>query len=469
MNRQGRTGDEYVNVIEEKDSLVAKSKKIVNVYIVFLFAVVWFCYYNQFVFGVNRMAGGVVSVLIYFIIYHYFAKLYRAYKIGTYKVTEIIFSQFLAIGIADTVLYVECCLVSHHYVNIFPGLITAGIQIAGMVVWTVYTKQYFIRYIEANDTIVIFGGEDSEEFVRKLKRKYEHLFQIKECVGIESCTTEELQHKIEQFSTVILYEVDKGSRTSTMEYCIEHQKTLYITPRISDIILQGFEERTLIDTPLFKYEYHYLDVGQYRTKRLLDLTVSVIALVLTAVPMLITAAAIKLEDHGPVFFKQKRCTVNGKVFEIIKFRSMITDAEKHGAVIPCTDHDPRITKVGNVIRRFRIDELPQIFNILKGDMSVVGPRPERVEHVEKYCEEVPEFAYRMRVKGGLTGYAQIFGKYNTSAYDKLKLDLMYIENQSLRLDLKMIMLTVKTLFTAESTEGFEEEKSKMIGKWEGEG
>lgn len=457
-----------MNFVEEKDRLVSKSKKIVNIYIVFLFSVIWLGFYNQFVFGVNRLAGGVVSIVIYYIVYNYFAKLYRAYKIGTYKISEIIFSQFLAIGLADTVLYVECCLVSHRYVNILPGLITAGIQILGMVVWAVYTKQYFVRYIEANDTLVIYGKEDYVEFVQKLNRKYEHLFRIKECISIEDYTaTEQLHDKMDQYDTVILYEVEKGHRTETMEYCIEHQKTLYITPRISDIILQGFEERTLIDTPLFKYEYNYLHTKQYRTKRLLDLTVSIIAFVLTAVPMLVTAIAIKLEDHGPVFFKQKRCTVGGRVFEIIKFRSMITDAEKAGAVIPCTDHDPRITKVGKIIRRFRIDELPQIFNILKGDMSVVGPRPERVEHVKKYCEEVPEFAYRMRVKGGLTGYAQIFGKYNTSAYDKLKLDLMYIENQSFLLDLKMIMLTVKTLFTAESTEGFEEEKSRGIGKWEG--
>ncbi|MCM1154937.1 MAG: exopolysaccharide biosynthesis polyprenyl glycosylphosphotransferase [Roseburia sp.] len=446
-----------------------KSKKIVNLYIVLMFALVWFCYYNQFVFGVNRMAGGAVSVFIYFIIYNYFAKLYRAYKIGTYKIAEIIFSQILAVGIADTILYAECCLVHRGYVNILPGLLTAGIQLAGMIIWAVYTKRYFIRYIEANKTIVIYGKEDVDEFMQKLHKKYEHLFQIQEAVNILNCPAGQLQEKIDGCDTVILYEVEKGRRTGTMEYCIEHCKNLYITPRVSDIILQGFEERTLIDTPLLKYEYHYLDERQYRSKRALDLIVSVIALMLAAVPMLFTAAAIKIEDHGPVFFKQKRCTVNGKVFEIIKFRSMIPDAEKGGKVIPCTDRDPRITRVGNVIRRFRIDELPQIFNILKGDMSVVGPRPERVEHVEKYCEEVPEFAYRMRVKGGLTGYAQIFGKYNTSAYDKLKLDLLYIENQSLLLDLKLIMLTVKTLFIAESTEGFEKEKSRLIGNWNAEG
>lgn len=458
-----------MNVVEEKDKLVSRSKGILNLYISFLFAVVWFCYYNQFVFGVNRLAGGVVSVGIYFIIYNYFAKLYRAYKIGTYKISEIVFSQFLAIGIADAVLYVECCLVSRRYVNLLPGLITVGIQIAGMVIWAVYTKQYFIRYIDASNTLVIYGRGNAAEFIRKLNKKYQHLFQIKECVSIKDYTDKEFQSKIDQYDTVILYEVDKGDRTGTMEYCIEHQKNLYLTPRITDIILQGFKERTLIDTPLFKYEYRYMDTRQYRTKRLLDLTVAVIALVIAAVPMVITAIAIKLEDRGPVFFRQDRCTINGRVFKIIKFRSMVPDAEKQGAVIPCTSNDGRITRVGGVIRRFRIDELPQLFNILKGDMSVVGPRPERMEHVEKYCQEVPEFAYRMRVKGGLTGYAQIFGKYNTSAYDKLRLDLMYIENQSLLLDLKMIMLTVKTLFTAESTEGFEEEKSKRIGKWESEG
>lgn len=457
-----------MNVVEEKDKLVSRSKVIVNFYIIFLFAIVWFCYYNQFVFGVNRLAGGTVSVAIYYIIYNYFAKLYRAYKIGTYKISEIVFSQLLAIGIADMILYVECCLVNRHYVNIIPGVITVGIQIAGMVLWVIYTKQYFIRYIDAANTLVIYGRGNVTEFVGKLNKKYKHLFQIKECVNIKDYTDKQFQVKIDQYDTVILYEVDKGDRTGVMEYCIEHQKNLYITPRITDIILQGFKERTLIDTPLFKYEYRYMDTRQYRTKRLLDLTVSVIGLLLTAVPMMLTAAAIKLEDRGPVFFRQDRCTINGRVFKIIKFRSMIPDAEKQGTVIPCTNHDKRITRVGGVIRRFRIDELPQLFNILKGDMSVVGPRPERVEHVEKYCQEVPEFAYRMRVKGGLTGYAQIFGKYNTSAYDKLRLDLMYIENQSLLLDLKMIMLTIKTLFTAESTEGFAEEKSRMVGKWDTE-
>lgn len=211
-----------------------------------------------------------------------------------------------------------------------------------------------------------------------------------------------------------------------------------------------------------KYDYVYEKREGYAAKRVLDIVLSLSLLILLSPLLLLTALAIKLEDRGPVFFKQKRCTKDARVFEILKFRSMIVDAEKQG-VVPTTVNDNRITRVGKVIRPTRIDELPQLFNILRGDMSFVGPRPERVEHVEQYTKEVPEFAYRMKVKGGLTGYAQIFGKYNTSAYDKLRLDLMYIEQQSL-LDIKMILLTIRTVFQLESTEGFSEEKSKKMNE-----
>ena len=183
--------------------------------------------------------------------------------------------------------------------------------------------------------------------------------------------------------------------------------------------------------------------------------------------VLITMLAIRLEDGGDIFFKQKRYTKDWKTFEILKFRSMVMDAEKDGKARPCTAGDDRITRVGRIIRRFRIDEIPQLFNVVKGDMSIVGPRPERVEHVHAYVKELPEFAYRLRVKGGLTGYAQIYGKYNTSAYDKLRLDLLYIENQSIWMDLKMILLTIKVLFIPESTEGIlggEEQEDGRIEK-----
>ena len=191
-------------------------------------------------------------------------------------------------------------------------------------------------------------------------------------------------------------------------------------------------------------------------KRIIDIIVSIAALLITSPVMLIIAIAIKIYDRGSVFFVQDRCTINGRIFKIHKFRSMIENAEQDGEVIPATDEDSRITPVGRFIRKTRLDELPQFIDILVGNMSVVGPRPERVEHVEQYIQEVPEFVYRMKVKGGLTGYAQIYGKYNTTAYDKLKLDLMYIQNYSVLLDLKLIVMTVKIMFMKESTEGFDE-------------
>ena len=178
--------------------------------------------------------------------------------------------------------------------------------------------------------------------------------------------------------------------------------------------------------------------------------------------MITVAIAIKLEDRGPVFYRQERVTKDGRLFSILKFRSMIVDAEKDGQSIPAAEDDPRITKVGKVIRAMRVDELPQILNILRGDMSIVGPRPERTEHVEKYSKEIPEFEYRLKVKGGLTGYAQIYGKYNTNAYDKLRMDLMYIENYSILLDIKLILMTVQTMFKKESTEGFDRDMGNEV-------
>jgi lipopolysaccharide/colanic/teichoic acid biosynthesis glycosyltransferase len=167
---------------------------------------------------------------------------------------------------------------------------------------------------------------------------------------------------------------------------------------------------------------------------------------------------IKLEDGGKVFFIQERVKEGEDTFNIIKFRSM--KETKDDEVLPATKDDDRITKVGRFIRNWRIDEIPQLINVLKGDMSIVGPRPERKEHVEIYSRDIPEFKYRLRVKAGLTGLAQVYGKYNTTAYDKLKLDLIYIQNFSLILDLKIILRTIQILFKKESAEGFTEEDSK---------
>ena len=190
-------------------------------------------------------------------------------------------------------------------------------------------------------------------------------------------------------------------------------------------------------------------------KRLFDIILALIGILLGGIPMLIIALCVKLESPGPALFKQDRIGKNGKVFKIYKFRSMRVQKEDDKNCIT-RKNDDRITPVGHIIRKLHLDELPQILNIIKGDMSFVGPRPEWTATTEQYAQNLPEFLLRLKVKAGLTGYAQIYGKYNTTPYDKLMLDLTYIEKYSFLLDLKLMLMTVKVLFQKENTEGIED-------------
>ena len=431
-----------------------------------LFSIVWFLYYNAYTFDSYRIHGGLITCVIFAFIYLSLCNIYKAFRIASTYIPDTVFSQTISFGLADLILYVECCLINNNYVNILPGAIIVVFQLLGTIAIVTVVKQHLMKVIIPKKTLLIYGKkisrEEAVDFGNRLLEKYNHLFEITR-VEYERDEEVNLKELVKENEAILLYELSKDKRSGYMKLCSELGKTFFFTPRIEDILCQGSSPKHFLDTPLMKYEYQYDSIQGYMGKRTLDVVLSLFCLILLSPVLLVTAIAIKLEDGGPVFFKQKRCTKGGKEFDILKFRSMIVDAEKNGAT-PCVGNDPRITKVGKVIRATRIDELPQLINILKNDMSFVGPRPERIEHVEQYGKELPEFAYRMRVKGGLTGYAQIFGKYNTSAYDKLRLDLMYIENQSLLLDLKLLMLTFKVIFKAESTEGFAEEKSKEINK-----
>ena len=259
--------------------------------------------------------------------------------------------------------------------------------------------------------------------------------------------------QIPKFDAVILNDVPAEMRNDILIFCYRYRVRTYVAPGLTDVMLRGAKNISLFDTPLLLVKGTGLTPAQRVAKRAMDIVVSALALLVLALPLTAVAIAIKLEDGGPVFYKQKRMTRGGREFDILKFRSMIVDAEKYAGAVLATENDPRITRVGRFIRATRLDEFPQFINIFKGDMSVVGPRPERKVLADKIREEVPEFDYRLKVRGGLTGYAQIYGKYNTSSYDKLRLDLMYIENYSLLLDIKLLILTLRIIFSKDSTEG----------------
>lgn len=432
-----------------------------------LFAWVWFMYYNRETYSTHRMEGFLGSVALYTAVYGWFCHTYHAFRLASTTSFDAVFAQVISFGVPDLAMYLLSSFSQHYYADIIPGACTAAMQILGTALLVLIFRFLLRHYARAGGLTIIYGDriteEEAKHFANGLESHYPHIFSVRHIVP-QSVTEEELDKCLDDSAMLMLYEIRHGRRSRFMKYCTERHIAFYFTPEIEDIFCQGSEEKNLTDTPLFKYRFGYLGLGKRFAKRTADLLLSAVLLVVLSPLMLITAAAIKLEDGGPVLFKQDRCTRDGRVFKILKFRSMIVDAEKYGVMPSTGERDPRITKVGRIIRAARLDELPQLINILKDDMSFVGPRPERIEHVEAYTAELPEFAYRLRVKGGLTGLAQIWGKYNTSAYDKLRWDLMYIENQSLYLDFKLMVLTLRTVFQKESTEGFSEAKSRDMNR-----
>lgn len=300
---------------------------------------------------------------------------------------------------------------------------------------------------------MIYGEKDPGDLIYKMnsrKDKYEISGKVHVREG------EEKIHKMmKDFDGVIIWDLQSGIRNRFLKYCFAHSIRCYFSPKISDVILTGSERIHLFDTPLMVSRNMGLTVDQRAAKRAMDIVFSGLGIIVSAPLMLLIAFLIKIYDRGPVFYFQDRLTVNGKEFRIRKFRSMRVDSEKDGARL-ASKHDARITPVGRVLRNLHLDELPQLLNVFAGDMSLVGPRPERSCIMQEYLEEIPEFDYRLKVKAGLTGYAQVYGKYNTTPYDKLKLDLFYIENYSFLLDIKLLFMTVKIFFQKEVSEGVDD-------------
>lgn len=396
---------------------------------------------------------GVYAGLLFVVFY-----LCDCFKYGHHKLTDVIVSQWISIFIVDVITYFQLCLIANQMIETGPMLLILFMDVGVSFLCAYLYTAIYHHYCVPRNMLLVFGREDSLDLKFKMDTRSDK-YQITQVISYD-WGMEEICDAIDGHDAVIINDIPSEARNDLIKYCYGRGIRAYVAPKVSDIILTGSKEISLFDTPLRLIKGRGLTLTQRFTKRAMDIILCSLALVLFSPFMLLTALAIKIEDGGPVFYRQKRVTRNGRVFDILKFRSMIVDAEKAGEVIPATGRDPRVTKVGKVIRAVRWDESAQILNILKGDMSIVGPRPERVEHVEKYSAEIPEWHFREKVKGGLTGYAQIFGKYNTSAYDKLRFDLLYIENYSLRLDIKLMFMTLRILFSRESTEGFEKEAEK---------
>lgn len=422
-----------------------------------MFALVWFRCYGEsgahlFVRG-NYVLIGLYGLMNFFIFH-----ILGGFKIGHARIFEILYSQILSILCVNGISYLQLCLICRWKLmtNLTPMLLMTAVELIVVLAWSFLFRWAFRRLYPARKMLLVYGAYSPDNLIRKIQTR-EDRYDIRDAVSIDT-ELDSIKEKILANSGVVLTDIPAEIRNELLKFCFEHDIRCYCVPKISDVMVRSAESIHLMDTTLLLFRNMGLTADQKWLKRLFDFVTALLALVLAAPLMLAIALCIKLHDGGPVLFTQDRLTEGGRVFKVFKFRSMRVE-EGPSEYVLTRKNDDRVTPVGKILRAIHFDELPQLFNILRGDMSFVGPRPECPELAEEYERLIPQFHYRLKVKAGLTGYAQVYGKYNTTPYDKLKLDLHYIENYSFLLDMKLMILTFRILFQKENTEGIEDWQS----------
>ena len=412
---------------------------------------VWYWHYNTGIPKAFYFWGHVFIAVVYLMMLLFSSVMYGGLKIGSFRMIELTLSQGFATLITNVLFYAIICLLAYRFPTVIPLLLGMIVQCFAVGIWIIAATMGYRALFPPIDVLLIYGGNSQNVILERFKTR-RHQFTVTKSIsvseGIDAVCAEVPGHE-----AVMLWDIPNEIRNTIFKICYESDADIYVSPKIMDIVLKGSQNLHLFDTALLYTKSDPIEAEQRLIKRIFDIVFSLIMIVITSPIMLITAICVKACDGGSIFYKQVRCTRQNREFKIIKFRSMIEQAESDGRARLASKNDERITPVGHVIRKLRIDELPQLFNVLKGEMSFVGPRPERPEKIKEYIEKMPEFSYRTKVAAGITGYAQVYGKYNTRPYDKLKLDLYYIENFSIWLDLRLLVLTVKTLFMIGSAEG----------------
>lgn len=454
-----------------KRTIILQMSLIGLVFQTVLYIYVWHKVYNDIMqssmWRSFHRKGFWLLAAVYFILLLFFTATYGGLRVGYLKPMDVFFSQVISLICTNIVSYFQISLLSLKLVTAYPLLLMMLGQIVVSAGWTFVSHKLYQRFFPPKTLLFISGDRPTEDILKKFETRRDK-YNITKCM-CESAGQQALEKEILTcYDGVVLWDIDTALRNKLMKFCYSRGIRIYMMPKIPDIMIKGSDQLHLFDTPILLTREYAMTIEQRCVKRLIDLACALVLMVVTAPFMLVTAIAIKLYDGGPVLYKQVRCTRDMREFQILKFRSMRTDAEKDGVARLAAKNDSRITPIGRFIRKVRIDELPQLFNILNGEMSFIGPRPERPEIIRQYQEEMPEFTFRTKVKAGLAGYAQVYGKYNTTPYDKLKLDLFYIENYSVWLDLKLMLLTLKILFQAESTEGVDENQTTAIKSKEDE-
>ena len=439
-----------------KHDLLVRAVKALNIIAVTIpFFCSWLGYYRHLCSG--GLKESFIIILLFMILYFIFSRIYDAFHLSLQRISELVYSQMLASFFSDGIMMMILYLLAREKISIFPIMLCFLGQSAFSALWALLAHRWYFRKFPPLKTVILYH---QKEKMQDLISSYgmEIKFQVVRTCSVED-SLEEISSVIDDsIQTVFIYDIPSHERNRILKYCIAHQKIVYVIPSAGDLIMSSSRTMHMFHLPMLRIE-RYQPVPEYIIlKRLFDIFISGTGILFFLPCMLLIALAVK-SDGGKIFYHQTRLTKDGKKFEILKFRSMRPDAEQDGiARLSTGTNDERVTRTGKFLRRFRLDELPQLFNILKGDMSIVGPRPERPEIAEEYEKTLPDFKLRLQAKAGLTGYAQVYGKYNSSPYDKLQMDLMYLAHPSMIQDIKICFATIKILFMPESTEGVSEER-----------
>lgn len=392
-----------------------------------------------------------------------FLTTYSAFEVHKAKPLDLCVKHFLSLALSDIIIFLAIIIALRNLPDLSDLALMVPVQVILTVIWNITAVRIHFAVNPAAETIVVYSDRLAYESIEAINNDTKN-FRVIKTINLNDYDGDISQVKeiLLEAEIIVLCGILLQERNDIFKYLIEHNKKVIVRPSIGDVLVSTAEREYLFNVPVLTYNSGDKTFATLALKRAMDIAVSALMLLFASPAMLLVALAIKIEDRGPVFYKQQRLTKNAKVFKIIKFRSMRVDAEKDGVARLAADNDDRITKVGRFIRATRLDELPQLINILKGEMSLIGPRPERPEIAQQYEEMLPEFALRLKVKAGLTGYAQVYGKYNTTPYDKLQMDLMYVADMSFFTDIKLIMLTVQVMFQKDSTEGVEKGKTTAV-------
>lgn len=381
----------------------------------------------------------------------FFLMTYGGFRIGYLKKGNLLCSQILSIGLLNVITYIQISLLDKKFHD--PKILTAMtlVQLLTAIVWTILFQRLYRFLFPPRKMLLVCGDRPAFHLMEKINSR-EDKYYLAKAIHIRA-GMDAIIREAQEFDALIIGDITAKDRNALLKKCFERDIRTYTVPKLSDILIRTSEELDIFDSPLLLSRNEDISGMQRFWKRALDVVCSGAGLVVLSPFFLLVALSIYLTDRGPVFYKQTRLTEGGKEFQICKFRTMIQNAEEKSGARLASENDDRILPIGHFLRRTRLDELPQLLNIWKGEMSLVGPRPERPELAAEIEREIPEFCYRLKMKAGLTGYAQIYGKYNTVPYDKLKLDLTYIRNYSFWLDLKLLLMTPKIMMLKESTEG----------------